>query len=73
MSSADEAMALVFTKAQLRHLRAKSPERMRELVKQKSKRVRILKTRFANGQAVAFMTNMREGTTAEILRLYRKR
>jgi flagellar motility protein MotE (MotC chaperone) len=46
---------------------------MRELSQQKSKLVRIIKTKFADGDAAAFMTNMREGTTAEILGLYRKR
>ena len=65
MSSADEEVELVFTRARLGHLRAKSPERMRALAQQQSKRVQILKTKFVNGQEVAFITNMREGTTAE--------
>jgi hypothetical protein len=70
---ADEEAELVFTKARMGHLRAKSPERMLELARQKSKRVRIIKTKFANGEDAAFMTNLREGMTGEILRLYRKR
>jgi len=73
MSSADGEVELVYTRARLGHLKVKSPERMRELAQQKSKRVRIIKTKFANGEAAAFMTNLREGTTAEMLRLYRKR
>jgi hypothetical protein len=73
MRGADEEVELMYTRARLGHLREKSPERMRELAQQKSKRVRILKTKFANGEAAAFITNVREGTTAEILRLYRKR
>jgi hypothetical protein len=64
---------LVYTRARLGHLREKPPGRMRELAQQKSKRVRIIKTRFANGEAAAFITNLKEGTTAEILGLYRKR
>ena len=72
MSSADEEVELVFTRARLGHLRAKSPERMRELSEQKSKRVRILKTKFVNGEEAAFITNVREGTMAQILRLYRR-
>jgi hypothetical protein len=73
MSSADEEVELAFTKARLGHLKMKSPERRRELAQRKSKRVRIIKTKFAKGEEAAFMTNVREGTTAEILRLYRKR
>ena len=73
MSSADEEVELAFTKARLRQLKVKSPERRRELAQRKSKRVRIIKTKFAKGEEAAFMTNVREGTTAEILRLYRKR
>jgi len=73
MGGNDEEVELVYTRARMGHLRAKSPERMRELVKQKSKRVRIIKTKFVNGEDASFITNIKEGTTAEILRLYRKR
>jgi hypothetical protein len=73
MRGNDEEVELVYTRARMGHLRAKSPERMRELVKQKSKRVRIIKTKFVNGEDASFITNIKEGTTAEILGLYRKR
>lgn len=73
MRGADEEVESVYTRARLGHLREKSPERMRELAEQKSKRVRIIKTKFANGEEAAFMTNLTEGTTADIVRLYRKR
>jgi hypothetical protein len=73
MGGVDEEVELVYTRARLGHLREKSPERMRELAQQKSKRARIIKTKFANGTDAAFMTNVREGTTADILALYRKR
>ena len=73
MSSTDQEVKLVYTRARLGHLRVKSPERKRELAQQKSRLVRIIKTRLANGEDAAFMTNMMEGTRAEILRLYRKR
>jgi hypothetical protein len=73
MHSADEEVELVYTRARLGHLKEKSPERMRELAQQKSRRVRIIKTKFANGEAAAFITNMMEGTRTEIVRLYRKR
>jgi hypothetical protein len=73
MKSADEEVELVYTKARLGHVKKKSPERMREMAEQKSRRVRIVKTRFANGEEAAFMTNLKEGTSAEIVELYRKR
>ena len=73
MRGADEEVELVYTKARLGHLREKSPERMREMAQQKSKRVRIIKTKLANGEDAAFITNLREGTTGDILNLYRKR
>ena len=73
MRSADEEVELVYTRARLGHLKEKSPERMRELARQKSKRVRIIKTKLANGEDAAFITNLREGTTGDMLRLYRKR
>jgi len=73
MHGDDEEVELVYTSDRMGHLRAKSPERARELVKQKSIRVRIIKTKIVNGEEAAFITNMREGTTAEILGLYRRR
>jgi len=73
MRGNDDEVELVYTRARMGHMRAKSPERMREMVKQKSKRVRIIKTKFVNGEEASFITNIKEGTTEEILRLYRKR
>jgi len=73
MKSNDEEVELIYTKSRLGHLKDKSPERMNELAGQKSQQVRIIKTKFANGEEAAFMTNLKEGKTAEILRLYRKR
>ncbi|GBU29177.1 hypothetical protein R84B8_02741 [Treponema sp. R8-4-B8] len=73
MRGDDEEVELGYGKKRLWRLGRKSPERMRELAGQKSKRVRIIKTKFANGEEAAFITNAREGTTAEMLGLYRKR
>jgi hypothetical protein len=73
MQSADEEVEQVYTRARVGHLREKSPERMRELAQQKSKRVRIIKTKIASGEASAFMMNLKEGTTADIVKLYWKR
>ena len=57
MSSADEEEELIFTKARMGHLRAKSPERMRELVKQKSKRQTWNETLFQYGRLKAPLVN----------------
>jgi hypothetical protein len=73
MSGADEEVEIQYTQARLNNIRKKSAERALTLAQRKSKRVRIIKTKLANGDEVSFMTNLTEGSTAEILKLYRKR
>jgi hypothetical protein len=73
MKGADEEVDLAYTNHRMRTIRQRSPERANEMAEKQSIRVRILKTVFSNGEPAAFMTNMREGTKGEILRLYRKR
>ena len=73
MRSADEEVEIVHTPNRLGYIRGKSPQRAQELGQQKSSKVRIIKTKFDNGEQAAFVTNLREGTRGEIQRLYRKR
>jgi hypothetical protein len=73
MRSADEEVELAYTPTRLSRIKEKSAERARELARQKSRKVRIIKTKLANGEETSFMTNLVEGGTAEILNLYRKR
>jgi hypothetical protein len=73
MRSKDEEVELAYTKHRLRALRKKKPERAAALEQRQSIRVRVINTVFDNGEDVAFMTNVREGTAGEIVRLYRKR
>ena len=73
MRSNDEEVELAHTVLRLRHIWEKSPQRAQELARQQSSRVRIVNTVLANGERAAFVTNLREGTRGEILRLYRKR
>jgi hypothetical protein len=73
MRGADEEVELAYTGSRLAGFRKKSPERMRELARQKTKLVRIIKAKFANGESAGFITNMMEGTAEEVIRLYRKR
>jgi len=73
MKSNDEEVALDHTKSRMSHLKQQSPERAQELEEQKSTRVRIIETVLPNGEEAAFMTNLKEGTSGEIQRLYRKR
>ena len=73
MRSADEEVEIVHTLNRLMHLEKKNPQRAQELRKQKSTRVRIIKYKLDNGDQAAFMTNLCEGSTQEIVWLYRKR
>jgi len=73
MKSVDEEVTLEHTKSRMRHLKQKSPERAHEMAEQKTTSVRIIKTILPNGEEATFMTNLKEGTTEEIQRLYRKR
>ena len=73
MSSNDEEVELAYTKHRLRTFKKQSPQRAAELERRQSVRVRILQTVFANGEPAALMTNLSEGSTGEIKRLYRKR
>ena len=69
MKSADEEVTLLHTKSRMRNPRRQP----RELTEGKSTDTRILKTALPNGDEAAFMTNLREGTADDILRLYRRR
>jgi hypothetical protein len=73
MKQADEEMELMCTKLRLNALKHKSPQRAQELEGERSIRVRIVETVFANGERAALVTNLREGTGGDIRRLYRKR
>jgi len=73
MQRTDEEVELVHTKSRLHHLRKKSPQRAEELEQQKSSTVRIIKTVLSNGEAAAFITNLKEEGAGYIKRLYRKR
>jgi hypothetical protein len=73
MQSADEEVELICTKVRLHALKQKSPQRVRELEQEHSVRVRIIETVFANGEKAGLVTNLPEGTSGDIQRLYRKR
>jgi hypothetical protein len=73
MKQADEEAELMCTKLRLNALKQKSPQRARELEEEGAIRVRIVETVFANGEKTALVTNLREGTSGDIRRLYRKR
>jgi transposase len=73
MQSADEEVDLQCTRDRLNPLKQKYPQRVQELQGQQSIRVRILETVFANGEKAGLVTNLHEGTSGEIQRLYRKR
>ena len=73
MHSTDEEVEIAHTPSRIRHIRLKFPEQAKELEKRKSTKVRIIKAKLDNGERVAFMTNLGEGSTQEIQQLYRKR
>ena len=73
MKSRDEEVALRHTNSRMRQLKQQSLERALRLAEQKSTNARIIETILPNGEQAAFMTNLKEGTSGEIQRLYRKR
>jgi hypothetical protein len=73
MKCADEEVDLVCTKKRLRNVKQKSVKRAVELERQQSIRIRIVKTVLENGERALFVTNLREGTSASIRHLYKKR
>jgi len=73
MRGGDAEVELACTNHRLRPVKQKSPQRAQELAQRQSVHARIIKTRFDNGEQAAFVTNLREGTSGEIKRLYRKR
>ena len=73
MRSADEEVEIIHTSNRLRHIRAKYPQQAQELACKKSSKARIIKTKFENGDAAAFVTNLYERTLGEIRHLYKKR
>jgi hypothetical protein len=73
MKGRDGEVDLFYTKARLRPLKEKRPERAEELGLRESVRVRIVKTKLGNGESAAFVTNLKEGSAGDIKRLYRKR
>ena len=73
MKQTDEEVDLMCTKPRLNALKQKSPRRAQELGQERSIRARIVETVFANGEKAALATNLREGTSGGIRRLYRKR
>jgi len=73
MRDEDEEVTLLYTWERLLTVRHSEPERFKELKQKKSVRVRVIKTVSDNGEPVAWVTNMREGTAEDIQQLYRKR
>jgi hypothetical protein len=73
MQGEDEEVELLYTWERLLTVRHSEPERFKELKQKKSVRVRVIKTVSDNGEPVAWVTNMREGTAEDIRQLYRKR
>ena len=73
MKGKDQEVELEHTKARLRNIKQTKAQRAQELEQQRSSRVRIVKTVLATGEAVTLITNLREGTAAQIRALYRKR
>jgi hypothetical protein len=73
MKGCDEEVELAYTTERLGYIRKRTPQRALEMAEKQSVRVRIIKTVFPNGEPAAFMTNLTEGSTGEVLRLYRKR
>ena len=73
MEGADGEVELNYKAGRLRIIKQKSPRRAAELKEKQSACVRIIKTVFANGDKANFITNLREGSGRDILRLYKKR
>jgi hypothetical protein len=73
MKRADEEVDLVCTKGRLRNVKQKSVKRAAEIERQQSIRVRIVKTVLESGERASFVTNLKEGTSASIRHLYKKR
>jgi len=73
MQGTDEQVELEHTKARLRTLRQEDPERRRELKKQGSSSVRMIRTVFKDEKQGILLTNLQEGSAGDIQRLYRKR
>jgi len=73
MKNADEEVEIALTNNRLRHIQNKFPQRAQEMWEQKLNKVRIIKTVLPNGDQAAFITNLTEGTTGDIKRLYKKR
>jgi len=73
METPDEEVELFYTKSRLNYLKQKSPQLLEELLQRQSASVRIVKAILENGEQIAFITNLREGTTEDIQQLYRKR
>jgi len=73
MESADEEIELAHTAHRLRQIRKKFPQRAQELKERQSTAARIIKTKLDNGAQAAFITNLTEGTSGDIKRLYKKR
>jgi hypothetical protein len=73
MQGSDEEVKITHNKSRMGHLRRSMPKRGCELVKKGSTSVRVIKTKFPNGEQGIFATNLREGSAWEIIRLYRKR
>jgi hypothetical protein len=73
MHGADEEVEIAHTPSRMRHIRLKFPQEAQEIGKQRSTKVRIIKSKLDNGEQAGFMTNLYEESGEEIYRLYRKR
>jgi len=73
MKAKDQEVELEHTKARMRNIKQSKPQRAQELEQQRSTGVRIVKTVLATGQKFTLITNLKQGTAAQIRALYRKR
>jgi hypothetical protein len=69
----DEWVEIKHTTKRLYHLKEKMPEREQESAKTASTSARMVKTVFKNDEQGILLTNLKEGSTGDIQRLYRKR
>ena len=73
MQSNDEELEILHNRVRMEHLRRSMPEREKVLSKKASTSARVLKSIYDNGESGILITNVREGSTEEINRLYRRR
>jgi hypothetical protein len=73
MGADDEEVELAHTKERLKAVGRADPERLPGMKDKKSTRARAVKAVFDDGTPAVFITSLREGSAADIQRLYRER